>query len=201
MDYFNPQEQSWRHTFESLRDRVFGPLVSLLARNGVKPNQVTLAGVVSLLGACIFSPEHAWTATALMALYVLCDGMDGPLARRTGRVHPGGALMDIVADQLGVALLPAAAVHHFGAWGPGMVLFASFYLVFIALVVYANRTGVPLRVFLRLKYVFFLLYLASLHLNRDLVSVPCTLFAVYYFVEIQNVLLRIHRHHEKTGPE
>lgn len=195
MDYFNPEEKSWRQTFNTLRDTAFRPLVGALVRFGVSPNQVTLIGVIFLLAATFSS--NAWSATILMALYVLCDGLDGPLARANGKLHPGGALMDIVADQMGVVFLPAAAIEHLGAWGPGMLLFAAAYLVFIALVVYANELRVRLRLFFRLKYLFFLLYLASLHLGRDLVTWPCTVMAVYYLAGIQNVLIRIHRHFDQ----
>lgn len=198
MDYFNLQERSSRQLFTSFRDAAFGPVVSLLARIGVTPNQVTLVGVLFLLATALAPADYAWTATGLMALYVLCDGIDGPLARRTGRDHSGGSLMDIVADQLGVAVLPAAAVQHLNAWGPGMVLFASSYLIFIALVLYANELKVRLRVFVRLKYLFFLLYLLSLHLNRDLVSWPCAAITLYYVAEAQNILLRIYRHHDDS---
>lgn len=198
MDYFNHQEKSWRQRFISFRDAASRPIVSFLAQRGVSPNQVTLFGVLFLLATSLTPPAHALLATFFMALYVLCDGLDGPLARSTGRDHQGGSLMDIVADQLGVAILPAAAIQHLNAWGPGMVLFASAYLIFIALVLYANQLRVELRMFVRVKYLFFLLYLLSLHLERDLVSWPCAAFTLYYFAESQNVLLRIYRHHDEN---
>lgn len=197
MDYFNIQEESFRRTFTNLRDRGFSPFVSLFTRTGITPNKITLAGVLALLATCLIPSTHPWIATACMALYVFCDGIDGPLARNQRLDHPGGSLVDIVADQLGVILLPAAAVAHLEAWGSGMVLFAGGYILFIALVVYANELAVPLRFFLRVKYVFFLLYLASLLTERDLVSWPGTIFAVYYLWESYNVLMRLYRHFER----
>lgn len=195
MDYFNDEERASQRDFATIRDRVFAPATNLLARLGVTPNQISAAGVVFLVLAGLMPPSLAWLATLGMALYVLCDGLDGPLARKLGNVHPGGLLVDIVADQLGVVILPAAAVYHFGAWGPAMVLFASSYVAFIGLVIYANELKVELRRFLRSKYVFFLLYLGSLHLDTDMVSYFCGFFALYHLVEMGETLRRIYGFH------
>ncbi|MFH1914308.1 MAG: CDP-alcohol phosphatidyltransferase family protein [Pseudomonadota bacterium] len=195
MDYFNFEERASQRDFAGIRDRIFSPVTNLLVRLGVRPNQVSAAGVGFLVLAGLTPPSLAWLAILGMAMYVLCDGLDGPLARRTGTPHPGGLLVDIVADQLGVVILPAAAIYHFGAWGPAMVLFAAAYVAFIGLVVYANVLRVELRRFIRSKYAFFLLYLASLYFNRDLVSYFCALFALYYSVETFETLRRIYAFH------
>jgi phosphatidylglycerophosphate synthase len=201
MDYFNDDERARQRTFASIRDRMFAPLTNLLAAHDVTPNQISAAGVAFLILAGLMPPPQAGLATLFMALYVLCDGLDGPLARKLGTPHPGGLLVDIVADQLGVVFLPAAAIYHIHAWGPAMVLFAASYVAFIGLVVYANELGVELRRFIRSKYAFFLLYLASLYLERDLVTYFCGFFAVYYSVETYETLRRIYAHHERLHAE
>ncbi|WP_419786771.1 CDP-alcohol phosphatidyltransferase family protein [Pseudodesulfovibrio sp.] len=197
MDYFNKDERAEQRAFTAARDRIFSPLVRALAALKVTPNQVSLAGTLFLLLVCFIPPSLALWATGCMAMYVLCDGIDGPLARRLGHTHAGGSLIDIVADQLGVVLLSAAAIQHFDSWGPAMVLFACFYLAFIALVVYANGLGVELRRFIRSKYLFFLLYLGSLFLQKDLLTYFCGIFAAYYCVESMEALHRIYTFHER----
>ncbi|MGE4192826.1 MAG: CDP-alcohol phosphatidyltransferase family protein [Pseudodesulfovibrio sp.] len=201
MDYFNTDERDKQRSFSKVRDTVFSPLVSLLIKVGATPNQVSLAGVLFLILTSLLPASWPVAATVGMAFYVLCDGIDGPLARRAGKVHAGGALIDIVADQAGVVFLSAAAIYHFGAWGPAMVLFASSYMIFIGLALYANGLGVKLRRFLRCKYVFFLLYLGSLYLARDLVTWFCGAFAAYYVAETIEALRRIHRFHAREHRE
>ncbi len=204
MDYFNEEERVKQKAFAAKRDRMSAPVINLLIAARVTPNQVSIAGVVFLLLVCVLPQSLAVLATFCMAMYVICDGIDGPLARRMGNAHVGGSLVDIVADQLGVVFLPAAGIYHFGAWGPVMVVFASFYLIFIGLVVYANGLGVELRKFIRSKYFFFLLYLGSLFLNKDLVTYFCGAFAVYYSVETFEALRRIYLFHDarfKAGDE
>jgi len=197
MDYFNKDERAEQRAFTAARDRLFSPVVTVLMAAGATPNHVSIAGILFLLLVCLFPPSMALWATGCMALYVLCDGLDGPLARRLGLAHAGGSLIDIVADQLGVVFLSAAAIDHFGAWGPAMVLFACSYLIFIGLAVYANGLEVELRKFIRSKYLFFLLYLGSLFLQRDLVTYFCGAFALYYSVESIEALRRIYRFHDR----
>ncbi len=195
MDFFNKDERISQKDFAAKRDRLFSPIVAYLIGKGITPNQVSITGVIFLLLVCFMPPSLAVLATCCMAMYVLCDGIDGPLARQTDQAHSGGSLIDIISDQLGVAFLPAAAIYHIGAWGPAMVLFASSYLIFIGLTVYANGMQVRLRKFIRSKYIFFLLYLGSLFTGEDLISYFCSAFFLYYSVEIIETLRRIYTFH------
>lgn len=199
MDYFNEIERDQKIDFAAKRDRLFKPVVRVLQRLGISPNVVSLIGILFLLTACTLSPELAVWATACMGLYLLCDGLDGPLARLTGRAHAGGSLVDIIADQLGVVFLPAAAIYHLGAWGPAMVVFSASYLMFIGLVVYANELHLKVRPFVRTKYLFFLLYLLSLHLRTDLVTHFGAAFGVYYLYEGITVLRTIYTYHDQRA--
>ena len=196
MDYFNEEERARQEEFAVRRDRILAPAVDFLVRHEITPNRVSIIGVLALLAVCLMPPSLALLATLFMALYVLCDGIDGPLARRLEVIHDGGSLVDIVADQLGVVFLSAAAIHHLDAWGPAMVVFASAYLIFIALAVYGNSIGVEMHKVIRAKYLFFLLYLGSLFSGRDLVSYFCSGFALYYSVEVTESLRRIYRFHD-----
>lgn len=201
MDYFNEEERTRQEQFAVRRDRILAPAVDFLVRHEITPNLVSIVGVLALLAVCLMPPSLAFLATLFMALYVLCDGIDGPLARRLDVIHDGGSLVDIVADQLGVVFLSAAAIHHLGAWGPAMVVFASAYLIFIALAVYGNGIGVEMRKVVRAKYLFFLLYLGSLFSGRDLVTYFCAGFALYYSVQVIDSLRRIYRFHDRRLKE
>jgi phosphatidylglycerophosphate synthase len=168
---------------------------------GVTSNQVSLFGVGSLAVACLMPPSLALAAAIFILLYVLCDGIDGPLARQSGKVHDGGSLVDIVADQMGVVLLTAAATYHLDAFGPAMVLFSAAYTVFIGLVVYANELDLNMRLFVRSKYPFYALYVVGLYRHSDAVSLFCGLFALYYTVESALVLKKLYDYHASRQAE
>jgi CDP-diacylglycerol--glycerol-3-phosphate 3-phosphatidyltransferase len=99
-----------------------GPAVAALDRRGVSPDAVTLAAVpVAALGgaALLASP---WYPLALLAVPVLAglrlvlNLLDGALARRSGRSHARGELLNELCDRLAdvaflapVAVLPGAS--------------------------------------------------------------------------------------------
>jgi phosphatidylglycerophosphate synthase len=69
-----------------------------LARAGVRPAALTLAGLAAGAGACTAAALAAWPlALGLWLLNRLLDGLDGALARTTGASDRGGFL-DVVCD-------------------------------------------------------------------------------------------------------
>jgi phosphatidylglycerophosphate synthase len=70
-----------------------------LARWGVRPLALTLAGLVLALAAAVAAGRAAWTiALVLWLLSRVPDGLDGPVARATGRASDLGGWADITAD-------------------------------------------------------------------------------------------------------
>ena len=98
------------------------PLVDRLASAGVTPDQVTLSAIpVALLGGACLLGSTAWPALLLLVpvlvvLRLVLNLLDGALARRTGRMHPRGELLNEVTDRIAdvafvapVAVLPGAS--------------------------------------------------------------------------------------------
>ena len=98
------------------------PLVDRLAAAGVTPDQVTLAAIpVALLGGACLLGSTAWPALLLLVpllvvVRLVLNLLDGALARRTGRMHPRGELLNEVTDRVAdiaflapVAMLPGAS--------------------------------------------------------------------------------------------
>lgn len=88
---------------ESLQNRFFSsltPLVKALAKWGVHPNSLTLAGlVITCMAAVALYKGHLRTGGVLILLGGLCDSLDGHLARATGKATRSGALLDSVIDR------------------------------------------------------------------------------------------------------
>jgi phosphatidylglycerophosphate synthase len=87
------------------------PLVSLLSAVGITPNMLTVMGLVLTALSLVF---YSWSrvdrlnlvyAALLIALGGLLDGLDGPLARLTGRQSNVGAFLDSFADRVSDILL------------------------------------------------------------------------------------------------
>lgn len=82
------------------------PLVATLARLGIGPDAVTVAGlIVSLAAALSFFEGYFQLGAVLVAFSGLCDLLDGELARRSGRRSRFGAFLDSTLDRLSESLV------------------------------------------------------------------------------------------------
>src|ERR1700688_4113695 len=81
-------------------------LAALLAPTGIPPNVITWSALVLHLWAGIlFAAGRFATAASLMLLAGLCDLLDGPVARRQGRVSLFGGFLDSILDRYAALIL------------------------------------------------------------------------------------------------
>jgi CDP-diacylglycerol--glycerol-3-phosphate 3-phosphatidyltransferase len=94
----------------SIRSRLL-PLGGALGRLGVSPDAATLTGLVLALAAALAIGRGAPALGALLfGGSLLADGLDGAIARSSGRARPAGAILDAVVDRIGeLALLAGVA--------------------------------------------------------------------------------------------
>lgn len=122
----------------------------ILARAGVTPDQVTLAGLaLGLLAAAMIC--FGWAALALGPLVAsrLADGLDGAVARATKASDFGGYL-DVAADFLFYGAVPLAFVLHDPAanGAAGAFLLTAFYFngtSFLGYAILAEKRGMETR--------------------------------------------------------
>ena len=89
-----------------LRAYIEEPVARFLARLGVSPNVITLAGLVGACGSAYLLGvgSLALGGVVLLAAGVL-DLFDGAVARLTGRASKFGALLDSTADRVSEAVV------------------------------------------------------------------------------------------------
>ena len=92
------------------------PVATLLARLGLSPNSITLAGVlVAGASAYLLSAGYLWAGGVVLLASGVFDLFDGALARVTNRVSRFGALLDSVSDRVSeVAVLLGLLVFYLG---------------------------------------------------------------------------------------
>jgi phosphatidylglycerophosphate synthase len=122
-----------------------------IARLGVSANQITLAGLaLGLLAAgLIAAGAPGWVALLPLLAGRLADGLDGAVARATGKTGFGGYL-DIVCDFAVYGAVPLAFVLRDPQANAlaGAFLLASFYLngaTFLGFAVLAAQRGLETR--------------------------------------------------------
>ncbi|HLI28417.1 MAG TPA: CDP-alcohol phosphatidyltransferase family protein [Chloroflexota bacterium] len=119
------------------------PVVGALARLGVPPNALSVSQIPGGFGVLALVPDHPRWAFVLFVGLLLLDGLDGALARATGRASAFGALVDQYSDHVrevtvigGMALYGALAVLP-------AVLYGVLYTGLNLTVYLANLRGAP----------------------------------------------------------
>ena len=100
-DCYSAGERVWMEYGQDIRAKCMAPILQLLNRWRVTPDWITIASGVC--GAAFFplwlvhQPVAAFTC---LALHVLLDGLDGPLARYQHVASPRGSFVDTFTDQV-----------------------------------------------------------------------------------------------------
>lgn len=82
------------------------PLVSAIAAVGLRPNHLTVLGLVFSIGAGLaFAMGRFRTGAMITCLSGLCDILDGQLARKTNTITRFGAFFDSALDRIADAAL------------------------------------------------------------------------------------------------
>lgn len=95
------------------------PLTQAVARTSITPTQVSIVSIVGkILAAALFCNGQLRFGAAAWLIAVLLDGVDGKLARLTGKVSEQGARLDYSADfslfvVLVLALASSSGVNEF----------------------------------------------------------------------------------------
>ena len=110
--------------------RLSRALLPLAVRSGIHPNAVSLLGLACAGAAGSFyhywrSPWAVLAGFLFMVGWHICDGLDGQLARATGKASATGRLVDGVCDYLAffAVLIPVAT--SFPDWGAKLTLCLS----------------------------------------------------------------------------
>ena len=130
--------------------KVVAPIVGGLARAGVTPDMVTIAGTVGAVAGSVllFGTGHLFWGTVVVTFSVLLDLLDGALARARGGGTVFGAVLDSAGDRVADAAIFGSLIWWFS--GPGdnrlLVLLALLCLVLGVLTSYikARAEGVGL---------------------------------------------------------
>ena len=110
-----PKLEIYRQRARSLLSRSFEtPIINLLSRVGVTPNQLTVLGLLVSIGAAFLATQgHFLEAGITLAVAGILDLLDGGLARATGKSSSQGALLDSLADRISeIALLLGILIYY-----------------------------------------------------------------------------------------
>jgi len=191
---YSAEEGGFMRYSQQLRGQLLRPLLVVLARLRITPNQLTL---LSLLAGLAFCPVFLWSskiaAFALMLAHVLLDGLDGPLARHTQRASNRGSFTDTAADQVVVAFSTVTLIHtgYAGAWPGGLYLF--FYSIVVIFALVRNALAIPYSWLVRPRFLVYAWIPVEVHLWRGSLDVVLWVLAILLALKTLTGFVQIRR--------
>ncbi len=105
--------------------KIISPVGNLLARVGVHPHILTVAGLVlSALAGLVYCNGSFFWAAWVLVLAGSCDALDGQIARQTDKKSQFGAFMDSTLDRYS-DMFPLLGIAYYFAGGPAFYGSAS----------------------------------------------------------------------------
>ena len=113
--------EKFRDRIHKSIDRRLEPVVRVLARLGVRPNQITVAGtLICLTGAGFVLADRLVLGGAVWLAGSALDLIDGALARHQDKVTAAGAFLDSTFDRITEGALFVAIAYHFAQGGDAL---------------------------------------------------------------------------------
>lgn len=120
--------------FKSDLSEILKPLTESLIKSGVRPNHLTLAGLMlGFLSSILIVEGFILPASLLLILSAFMDALDGALARNENLKTEFGGFLDSVADRyVDVAIILSAGIYS------GQILLSSIAMAGALLVSYTR---------------------------------------------------------------
>jgi phosphatidylglycerophosphate synthase len=117
--------------YKHVLNRALEPLAAQIARSGMSPSAITLAGPILGLLACLFLLRTQAVLPFCVAMTAVgcLDGLDGAVARASGRVTRFGAYLDAICDRYVEAMAVLAVAYVTGYWVLSMAVLVGALLV------------------------------------------------------------------------
>jgi phosphatidylglycerophosphate synthase len=193
---YSEGEQKMMDLSQRIRALIFGPLLRLLASLGVTPNNLTLLSLFSGLAFCFLFQYSKITALILLVFHVFLDGLDGPLARETGRASNQGSFTDTTSDQVVVALSTLTLIYYgYIHIIPGG-LYIFFYTVVVIFAMIRNSLSIPYSWVVRPRFYVYAWIPVELYFLPGTMNYLIWFFSILLALKMLSGFLRIQKNIE-----
>jgi len=111
--------------------KLFSPIVTPIAKSGISPNALTLGCLVLCAIACAWFIHTKSVLTFCIAITIIgcLDGLDGMVARASGRTSKFGAYLDAICDRYFDIMVLISVAYVTGYWILSVVALSGSLLV------------------------------------------------------------------------
>jgi len=192
LDYFG--RERWIHaTLRDKRTKLVAAVFPRVARLGLVPDTVSYVGLALLAGLALYFVRCPELAVLFLLGHVLCDGLDGALARHAGKASQSGAFTDLVCDQLGMVVVAMMAILHHLVTPLIGTIYIALYLIVVVFGVIINVMGLGARITITSKYFLYIIFAVWAFWKVNLFPLTMSFFSIVMTVEVVIGYLRLKR--------
>jgi CDP-diacylglycerol---glycerol-3-phosphate 3-phosphatidyltransferase len=174
----------------SLGRYLTNPIVTVLEKTHITPNNVTCLGLlITIAAAVLVALEHPFAAGFVVLFAGLFDMLDGALARHTNRITKFGGVLDSTLDRIseaavliGIAVLYANQQSTWGVAIAGIALISSQLVSYIRAKADAMNINCEIGVFTRPERVVLLSTGLLLSKFDNVLLIALAIIAVFSFI-------------------
>ena len=175
------------------RDKMFYPLAYLIAKLGITPNQISILGLLVLIGFVYFIDSNLKLSLLFLIIHILLDGLDGAVARFTNKASTAGEVIDTFVDYTGMFIV----VWTLGLYGyidPNLgLLYVFLYVVMICLMIIRYLLKIKPKFVLRSKYIVYALFVWLVFVGQNYLNDALFIFSILMIPAVIVSLLKVNK--------
>jgi phosphatidylglycerophosphate synthase len=186
LNYFSEKEARHMENFKNGRTKWLNPIARFIANLGITADMVSILGFIMVFGFVYFIERNPYTAMVFLLLHVLIDGIDGPVARVTGKEGNMGAFLDIMCDHTGIFVATAGLVYYGLVNGLVGLTYIYIYTIMIVFTIIRNVMRSSPKFVFRTKYYVYILYAVYVFTSRNYLNEAMVIFSVVMLISVFN---------------
>ena len=140
------------------RDKLFCPLSRILVKFGVTPNQISIFGLLVLIGFIYYIDTNLKLSMMFLIIHLLLDGLDGAVARLIKNDCTAGEIMDTFVDYTGMFII-IWTLGLYSYLDPNLgLLYVFLYLMMVGLMIVRYLLKIKPKFVVRSKYILYALF-------------------------------------------
>ncbi|MBN2112121.1 CDP-alcohol phosphatidyltransferase family protein [Candidatus Woesearchaeota archaeon] len=193
LNYFSEKESGHIENFKNGRTKWFNPIARFLAKAGITADIVSIIGFLMIFGFVYFIERNPIAAIIFIILHIVIDGIDGTVARVTGKDGNRGAFLDIICDHSGIFVATAGLIYYGLVNGVIGLVYIYLYTIMIIFTIIRNVMKTSPKIVLRTKYYVYLLYGVYAFTSRNYLNEAMIIFSAIMIISVYNDFLAIRK--------
>lgn len=192
LHYFSSREKKHQERFRLIRDKLLRVFLKPLMWLHISPNMLTLISFISLGGFFYFFINNPLFSIIFLFTHVLLDGVDGSLARATGKSSRAGSFLDMLNDHTGMVIVVATVMYYSMLNSLLGLTYVYTYSLLVVFSLYQNSLGVPSNIVFRSKYLFYALCILWALSSINIFNVSTAVFILLTLISLITGCIKIY---------